>query len=316
MTDHSPLAFAAAGHDRCAELRGDAARQAVLLSDPDTRVLPMWRGKPLIGAARLGWVRADSPVLRHGVQPLTFLGLDPTPRFAADISGWEPDALDRTALAMFQDTTEQHFPGLPEDMRFRDLRAWMTGLPSADAAVAATARALFNWHRTHGFCAACGSASEVAMAGWQRACPACGAQHFPRTDPVVIMLITRGNRALLGRSPGWPEGMYSLLAGFIEPGESIEAAVRREVAEETGVQVGAVRYLASQPWPFPASLMLGCHGDALSDTITVDAELDDALWLTREELMAAHAGQHPRITPARKGAIAHHLIGMWLAGAV
>jgi NAD+ diphosphatase len=150
--------------------------------------------------------------------------------------------------------------------------------------------------------------------GWQRTCPACTAQHFPRTDPVAIMLITHGNSVLLGRGPTWPEGMYSLLAGFIEPGETIEAAVRREVYEESGVRVGEVGYLASQPWPFPASLMIGCRGTALTTDITLDPEeLADARWVTREEMVSAYAGTHPLIKPSRKGAIARFLIEHWLA---
>jgi NAD+ diphosphatase len=128
------------------------------------------------------------------------------------------------------------------------------------------------------------------------------------------MLVTRGNSVLLGRSPGWPEGMYSLLAGFVEPGETLEAAVRREVFEEVGVEVGAVSYLASQPWPFPASLMFGCAGEALSDALVIDpVEIEDAMWVTREELMTAFAGAHPEILPARKGAIARFLLENWLA---
>jgi len=147
-----------------------------------------------------------------------------------------------------------------------------------------------------------------------RACPDCGARHFPRTDPVVIMLITHGNSVLLGRSPHWPEGMFSLLAGFVEPGETIEAAVRREVWEEAGVRVGAVDYLASQPWPFPASLMFGCRGAALSTEIVLDpVELEAAHWVSRERLMDVFAGRDEAITPARPGAIAHFLLRRWLA---
>jgi NAD+ diphosphatase len=154
----------------------------------------------------------------------------------------------------------------------------------------------------------------VTEAGWRRACPACGAQHFPRTDPVVIMLVLHGNAVLLGRSPAWPEGMYSLLAGFMEPGESIEAAVRRETREETGVPVGDVDYLSSQPWPFPSSLMLGCRGMALSRTIERDAtEIEDALWLSREDTLAAMDGRLPGIRPARHGSIARFLLDRWLA---
>ncbi|CAN0586768.1 unnamed protein product, partial [Ectocarpus sp. 12 AP-2014] len=147
-----------------------------------------------------------------------------------------------------------------------------------------------------------------------RLCPSCGAHHFPRTDPVVIMLVTHGSSVLMGRSPGWPEGMYSLLAGFVEPGETLEAAVRREVWEEAGVRVGAVDYLSSQPWPFPASLMMGCRGEALTRDITIDpVEIEDAMWVGKSEMMDAFAGVHPLIKPARKGAIAQFLLQNWLA---
>ena len=154
----------------------------------------------------------------------------------------------------------------------------------------------------------------MVQGGWQRTCPACRAQHFPRTDPVVIMLVTHGNSVLLGRSPGWPEGMFSLLAGFVEPGETIEAAVRREVQEETGVGCGAVSYLASQPWPFPASLMIGARTEATGTAITIDPdELEQALWVTREELVTVFAGLHPTIRPGRQGAIANFILRAWLA---
>ncbi len=190
----------------------------------------------------------------------------------------------------------------------------MAALSPREAELAATARALLEWHRSHRFCAACGAQSAAAHGGWQRQCPACGAVHFPRTDPVVIMLITHGNSVLLGRSPGWPEGMYSLLAGFIEPGETLEAAVRREVAEETGVAVGAVRYLASQPWPFPANLMLGAHGLASGRDIRLDpAELEAALWITREEAVSVISGTHPVVKPSRRGSIAQFILNGWLA---
>ena len=193
-------------------------------------------------------------------------------------------------------------PGLDRPRRLRD------------AELAATAKAVLGWHATHRFCACCGHASESHEGGWQRRCPACGARHFPRTDPVVIMLITHGNSVLMGRSPNWPDKMYSLLAGFVEPGETMEAAVRREVAEEAGVHVGEVAYLASQPWSFPASLMLGCRGEALTREITLDpAELEDAQWITREELLAVRAGESDRMKPARKGSIAHFLLERWLS---
>lgn len=307
------VTFGGATLDRAAELRTDEGALAALLSTG--RILPVWRGKPLIaGDDRLGWVAAGSPVLSAATAAPVFLGRDgATGFFAQDISGWQPEG-GAAEVGTFFDPTRQTHPALPEDWSFAELRGVMTLLDRNEAELAATARAILGWHATHGFCATCGQPSQVARGGWQRGCASCGAQHFPRTDPVVIMLVTRGNALLVGRNAAWPEGMYSLLAGFIEPGETMEAAVRREVFEETGIRVGPVRYLASQPWPFPASLMFGCAGEALTGEIRLDPEeLEDALWVTREEMVAALAGRHPRIKPARKGAIAHFLIENWLA---
>jgi NAD+ diphosphatase len=307
------VTFGGSGYDRAAALRADAGALRALL--PGARILPIWRGKPLCaGIDALGWVSADSPVLASASEPV-FLGrVEGQPVFASDTSAWSPEAGAAGVEQGFLDTSEQRHPALPDPYAYRELRAVMAALSPLEAELAATAKALLHWHRSHGFCAACGVATEMAQGGWQRVCPACAASHFPRTDPVVIMLITRGNSVLVGRNENWPEGMYSLLAGFVEPGETVEAAVRREVMEEAGIRVGAVRYLASQPWPFPASLMLGCAGEALSEAITLDPEeLQDALWITREEMVAVMAGRHPRIKPARRGAIAHFLIANWLA---
>lgn len=313
MRDAETVTFGGSALDRAAHLRADPAQLAKLRESGT--VLPMWRGKPLFQSGeRLAWMAPNSPVLAHSGE-IVFLGLDEgVPRFAADISDWSPEAGAEAVEQGFFDPSAQRHPSLSDDHSFLELRGVMTALKARDAELAATAKAVLHWHRSHGFCAACGAESHSAMGGWQRNCPACGAHHFPRTDPVVIMLITRGNRVLIGRNGNWPEGMYSLLAGFIEPGETLEAAVRREVLEESGVQVGAVRYLASQPWPFPSSLMFGCAGEALSDEIRIDPEeLEDALWINREEMVLVVAGQHPRIKPARRGAIAHFLIANWLA---
>lgn len=306
------VTFGGSGLDRAAHLRGDAEKQSQLL--PGGKILPLWRGRPLAVGTDLAWVAPGSPVLAHGATTV-FLGIDDgVARFATDISAWAPEAGAAGIEAAFVDASSQHHPSLPDDHLFVELRSIMAELSAREAELAATAKALIHWHQSHGFCAACGARSEPSMAGWQRECPACGAHHFPRTDPVVIMLITRGNSLLLGRSPGWPEGMYSLLAGFVEPGETVEAAVRREVAEETAVRVGAVRYLASQPWPFPASLMLGCAGEALSRDITLDpAELEAAMWMTREEVALALAGENPLVRTARPGSIARFLVEAWLA---
>ena len=233
------------------------------------------------------------------------------PRFAWEIPDWEPEA---APVEGFGAVPLVAHPDLDPSLGFADLRANMAALDAAEAGLAAAAKGILGWHRSHGFCANCGARSEAADAGWRRTCPACAAQHFPRTDPVVIMLILSGNSVLLGRSPGWPPGMYSLLAGFMEPGESIEAAVRREVAEETGVPVGPVDYLSSQPWPFPSSLMIGCRGIATAREIALDpAELEDARWVSREALATAIAGRDPTLRPARTGSIARFLLERWLA---
>ena len=314
MRHAAEVTFGGSGLDRAAALRGNDAALARHLATGT--VLPVWRGKPLLDAdAGLGWVTADHAILSGG-GPALFLGLeDGAARFAVDISGWTPAPVaGDDMVGGFLDQSQQTHPALPERFSFQDLRGQMALMTPRNAEIAATAKALLQWHSTHGFCAACGLASRVSHAGWQRDCPGCGAHHFPRTDPVVIMLVVRGNSLLLGRSAPWPAGMYSLLAGFVEPGETPEAAVRREVAEETGISIGEVRYLASQPWPFPASLMMGCLAYATSDTITIDpTELEDALWITREDLVAVFAGQHPTLKPSRKGAIAHFLMTNWLA---
>ncbi len=298
--------------DRAALMRKDQAALDAALQGG--WVLPVWRGKPLLAGEGLGWLQVRHPALAHG-GPVVFLGLDDgVARFATDISDWSPEAGAEAVEAGFFDASVQRHPALDDSHAFAELRGVMTTLTPREAELAATAKAVLHWHRSHGFCAACGAASEMSHGGWQRSCPACGAHHFPRTDPVVIMLVTHGNAVLLGRSPGWPEGMYSLLAGFVEPGETIEAAVRREVFEETGVRCGAVGYLASQPWPFPASLMIGMRSEALGREITIDPEeIEAARWVTREELANAFAGLHPEIKPARNGAIAHFLLRNWLA---
>jgi NAD+ diphosphatase len=306
------VTFGGSGLDRAAEVRAAPDRVAALW--PGARVLLMWRGRPLLDEdGSLALLPAAHP-LAGPAGTAILLGRDGEGAlFVQDLSAWQPD--DPTIQqAGFFDASVQRHPDLPQTRMFCELRAVMAGLSPREAELAATARAVLEWHRSHGFCASCGAPSQMVNAGWQRSCPSCKAQHFPRTDPVVIMLITRGNRLLLGRGPTWPEGMYSLLAGFIEPGETIEAAVRREVFEETGVEVGEVGYLASQPWPFPASLMIGCRGEALTDAITLDpTELQDALWISREDLLSAFAGSHPVIKPSRKGSIAQFLMSRWLA---
>jgi len=317
MRHAETVTFGGSGLDRAGEVRGDTAALDALRAAPEARAMVLWRGKPLVtGEDSLDLVRLplDHALFDDVVRPAILLGReDGAAIFAQDISGWTPSDLDAEALGKFVDPSEQVHPACPE-ARFAELRRIMIRLDARDAELAATAKAVHGWHSTHGFCAVCGAPSDMAQAGWQRVCPSCGANHFPRTDPVVIMLVTHGNKTLLGRSPGWPEGMYSCLAGFVEPGETLEAAVRRETFEEAGVRVGEVRYLASQPWAFPSSLMMGMHGLAETTEITLDPlELEDARWVTREEVADAAAGLRPGLLPARKGAIAHFLLHNWLA---
>lgn len=319
MRNAETVTFGGSALDRAAHLRSDARTVEAMLKDPDARVLPVWRGKPLFaGEDRApGWLPPGHRVLGAADETPVFLGLDEgRPCFARDISDWDPPEIPDTVGAFFDPSVQLH-PDLPPDHVFAELRATMARLDPRAAELVATAKAILGWHESHGFCARCGEPSRIGEAGWQRQCPACGTRHFPRTDPVVIMLILSGNDVLMGRSPHWPEGMYSLLAGFVEPGEGLEGAVRREVLEEAGVRVGPVTYLASQPWPFPSSLMVGCRGEAASREITVDpVELDDARWVSREDMLDIFAGRDAAMKPARKGSIANFLITAWLADAL
>jgi NAD+ diphosphatase len=195
--------------------------------------------------------------------------------------------------------------------RFEELRAHGAALPAAEAGMLALARGILHWHAAHRFCGRCGAPTESREAGHLRVCTGCQAQHFPRTDPAVIMLVTHQERALLGRQASWDPGRYSSLAGFVEPGESLEDAVAREVLEETGVRVDEVHYHSSQPWPFPASLMVGFTATAASDRIRVDAdELEDARWFTRDEVrQRVAAGTMLLSSPL---SISYRLVKDWL----
>ena len=204
---------------------------------------------------------------------------------------------------------------LPADLEAIDHRSIYTQglLGSAELGALAQAASLITWNRTHRFCGRCGHLTDSRIGGYKRSCPNCGAEHFPRTDPVAIMLTVTQDRCLLGRSPHFAPGMFSTLAGFIEPGETIENAVRRETLEESGIRIGRVAYHASQPWPFPYSLMIGCFGEALSEEIQTDlTELEDCRWFSRDEVRAMIAGTHPEgLLVPPPGAIASHLIRFW-----
>ncbi len=305
MSLSDPLTFATGGDalDRAAHLRPESA---ALLRAPDTRLLPQWREKALIDLSgahpALGWHMPLPDLMDEATEAPVFLGrYQGTPCFTADFSALDEEA----AAARFGETA-----------KFIDLRSIASQLTQAEAAVLAAAKGVVGWHMIHPFCARCGQPSAPEDGGWRRRCGACGALHFPRTDPVVIMLVTRGDRVLLGRQRVWPPGLYSLLAGFMEPGETIEDAVRRETMEETSIRVGRVRFLASQPWPFPASLMLGCWAEALSEEIVIDPEIEDALWATRDDMVRALAGEHPRLASPRGDAIARWILAAWIAGEI
>jgi len=225
-----------------------------------------------------------------------FLGLlDEEPRFGA---GFDPASVEPLKAR--------------DDLKLIDLRsiAVQGAVAAEHLPPLAEAKAILGWHARHRFCPNCGAATNAAQAGWRRDCPSCLTEHFPRTDPVVIMLAIAGERCVLGRSPRFPQTMWSCLAGFAEPGESIEEAVRREVQEEVGLACARVAYFASQPWPFPSSLMIGCHAEALTENIVIDkSEIEDARWFDRAELKLMLAREHPQgLTTPPPIAIAHHII--------
>ena len=291
--------------DRLAARRGDPALVASLRAAPGTRHIVFTGDIPLLrqrGAALDPFFTgADVPAL-GAARETVLLGED------------ESGAIFATLLEEPAPESGEGDSGLVSlDLRSLAVQGL---LPAPLLGVMAQGKSILHWHARHRFCAHCGAGTQAAEAGWKRICAACSAQHFPRTDPVVIMLVVDGEKCLVGRQPRFNPGMYSALAGFIEPGETVEAAVRREVAEEAGVRVGTVTYHASQPWPFPASLMIGCFGQALSREIVVDrTELEDARWITREEVRAMFAGAHPAgLVPPQPIAIAHHLLRAFAEG--
>jgi NAD+ diphosphatase len=298
-----PLGYTASLIERAAERRPDATALAALENDPRGRTYVV--GGELVALKRA--VPVHDPLFTPGearrlgqTAELVFLGLmQEAPRFAV--------ALDLSSIEALK---------AQDGLLVTDLRSIaVRGLVDADhLPPLAEGKAVLNWHMRHRFCANCGAATRLAEAGWRRDCPVCRSQHFPRTDPVVIMLPVAGERCVLGRSHRFQPGVWSCLAGFVEPGEAIEDAVRRETREEVGILCGPVRYFASQPWPFPTSLMIGCHAEAQSRDIVIDrAELDDARWFDREEVATMLARTHPAglMTPPTV-AIAYHIIRAWV----
>jgi len=297
------LGYTASRIDRAASLRADEAALTKFERDPRA-------GFYLIGGELVVMKKsndalqplfaADEARTFAGSRETIFLGLmDGAPRFGL---GLDPQAVEPLKTRA--------------DLNLTDLRSIsVRGLVDAEhLSPLAEAKALLGWHARHRFCPNCGAPTRVVEAGWRRDCPSCKVQHFPRTDPVAIMLPIAGERCVLGRSPRFAASMWSCLAGFIEPGETIEAAVRREVLEEVGIVCGCVNYFTSQPWPFPMSLMIGCHAEALSDKIVVDrTELEDARWFDREELTLMLLRKHPQgLTATVPHAIAHHIIRRYI----
>ena len=287
--------------DRAAHLRGEAED---LLARRDARIYLM--GGELVAARKLGeWLE---PLFERthaedlgGIRPI-FLGLrDGAPRFAMRFDAGRREEMEAGGLFV------------------SDLRSIAVGglLPPGDLCAIACGKAMLAWHGRHGFCSNCGTQSRIVEGGWRQDCPSCGAQHFPRTDPVVIMLAHRGDLCLMGRQPHFAPGMWSCLAGFVEPGETAEEAVRREVLEEAGIATGRVTYHSCQPWPFPMSLMIGCLAEATSDEIVMDAkELEGARWFTRREAALMLTRAHPEgLFVPPPVAIAHHLVRAFVEGA-
>jgi len=302
------LGFALGELDRLSERRDDEELLASLRSDERARTLVIAGDTPVLrrlaehhAEARFGF---DEAAALGEPREVALLGRDARgPLYATLLDGDLAPALKAR-----------------EDLLVLDMRSIAVKgiVPEAEVAALGTGKSILDWHARHRHCARCGAPTRMVAAGWRRECDACGAQHFLRTDPVAIMLVHRGDACLLARQPRFVPGMFSCLAGFVEPGETIEAAVRREVGEEVGLRAGPVRYLLSQPWPFPSSLMIGCLCEALSEAITLDrAELEDGRWFSREETRALLEGRHEAgLSAPPPIAIAHHLMRAWVEGAV
>ena len=290
--------------DRCDARRGDEGWISERLADPATRLVVVWRGQCLAAASETPAAFFCDPTVfadRVEAEDFTLLGVaDGETYFAVDLSH-EESPLDHLDLG--------------DAVCFEDLRRIGPYLPHREGALLAYARAMAHWHDRHRFCGACGGPTRRARAGHVRRCenPECGAEHFPRTDPAVIMLVTHEDAVLLARQSHWRPHGYSILAGFVEPGEDLEHAVVREVLEEAGVEVADVRYHSSQPWPFPASLMIGFTARALSRELSLkESELEEARWMTREEVLQAVTRGEVSLSPS--DSISRRLLDEWIEG--
>ena len=299
-----PHIFAGNPLDRGERERRDEAWITGRAKDQTSKFLPMSKLNVLLSeksTTELGWITIDD-LDRMGIDAIpVFLGLlDGAAHFAVDVSNF--DGVTRELESV-------------DTLRFEDCRAASSLVSGPDAGIVAQARAQIDWHTRHRFCSVCGQESVVARGGQKRVCPNCNTQHFPRTDPVVITVVSDNNdRCLLGQSRGRLSRMrtYSALAGFVDQGESIEEAVAREVMEEAGIAVENVRYHSSQPWPFPSSLMIGCHADAAGIDIAFDdEEMTDVRWFHRDEVLLALEGKSETLTVPGPIAIAHYLIKAW-----
>jgi NAD+ diphosphatase len=289
--------------DRAAHLRGDEAKLLELEAQSNARAYVVYRDSLVVKREASGAraLLSLDEARQFGANPGTiFLGMrDGTPVFGMGIS---PAAVEQLLTR--------------DDAAVNELRGMaMHGVvPTSQLAAIAMAKSLVNWHQRHGYCANCGARSVMREGGWKRDCPTCKAEHFPRTDPVVIMLVTSGDKVLMGRQRHFLPGMYSCLAGFVEAAETIEDAVRREIFEESGIHCTDVGYYMTQPWPYPSSLMIGCTARALNEDIVVDrSELEDARWFDRTEATLMIRREHPDgLAGPHPFAIAHHLLGRWV----
>ena len=292
--------FAGNPLDRASDKRSDPDWLATQLASDEALGVAIWNGQPAKdGGRQIAYLPAKLVAeLAGGDERLLFLGLWQTSAvFAVDLEGAANPA-DGGPLQ-----------GLG---KFEDLRAVALKLPHTEAAIVATAKQMFEWRRKHPYCAVCGQPSQAKDGGWKRHCPSCETEHFPRTDPVVIMLAHHGERCMLGRQERWPPGMFSALAGFLEPGETIEEACARELMEEAGLRTRKVRYHSTQPWPYPSSLMIGLIAEVEDDEGTPDqTEISEVRWFTRDEAKALVAGQIEGTFAPQRLAIAHQLIKAW-----
>jgi NAD+ diphosphatase len=295
-------AFAGNPLDRAGDRRADADWMARQAEAPAAKALVLWKGQPLLGAGpKLAFVEgAVASTLAETGEHLLFLGLDgQDPVFCLDIEGEA-------------DPTLGPLQGLG---KFGDLRASAGALTIAETGLLSASRSLTEWRRKHRYCSNCGHPTNGVDGGWKRECPSCKAQHFPRVDPCVIMLPTFGDRCLVGRQASWTANRYSALAGFVEPGESIEEACAREVQEEAGLTVTGVRYHSSQPWPYPSNLMIGLICEVSDDQAQPDlTELESVLWLTKAQALDLVEGRTKDLSAPPPFAIAHSLIRDWAAG--